>query len=483
MGLENKRQKKLAGSLFGTIVASMLFVGSAIGASAEVELQTVYHVYMDKNYLGKVSETAVVEETTNGLIKEKQENYADVEFVIGNEITYIPEQVFRTATDNEQVTERIQENAQVKANATAITVDDQALVYLKSEDEAKKVLEDYMKLYVSEEEWKSYQGRKEAEKLLRSLQAEDNIPKTDSKESQILDIYVKEDYKFAKVPVKIEDVVSNQDALQLLQKGTLEERKHVIKEGEVLGTIAKKYGMTIKQLLELNEGLKEDSILQIGQELNTVAYKPMLRVVVEREVYKEERVPYKKEVVENSSMPKGETKIKQKGKEGKSGFLYSVVEENGVQVKKETLEETVIEKPVTQIVEKGTKVIPNRGTGIFTWPTNGGYVSSGVGHRWGSYHKGIDIARPSNYTIKAADHGVVVSAGWHGGYGNKIVIDHRNGYRTVYAHLRSINVSVGQKVEKGQKIGVMGSTGNSTGIHLHFEVYKNGALKNPLSYF
>lgn len=98
-------------------------------------------------------------------------------------------------------------------------------------------------------------------------------------------------------------------------------------------------------------------------------------------------------------------------------------------------------------------------------------------------HKGIDIARPSDRTIKAADNGTVVSAGNDGGgYGNKIVIDHNNGFRTVYAHLDSISVSVGQTVSKGSKIGIMGSTGDSTGVHLHFEVYKNGKMQNPLKY-
>jgi murein DD-endopeptidase MepM/ murein hydrolase activator NlpD len=77
---------------------------------------------------------------------------------------------------------------------------------------------------------------------------------------------------------------------------------------------------------------------------------------------------------------------------------------------------------------------------------------------------------------------VVVSAGWGGGYGNKIVIDHQNGYRTLYGHMSSLKVSVGQTVSKGSAIGVMGATGDATGVHLHFEVYKNGSLVNPLSY-
>lgn len=104
-----------------------------------------------------------------------------------------------------------------------------------------------------------------------------------------------------------------------------------------------------------------------------------------------------------------------------------------------------------------------------------------MGPRWGSYHRGIDIARPSNYSILASDNGVVTAAGWDGSYGYRVIINHNNGYQTLYAHLSNIYVSVGQVVPKGSVIGKMGSTGNSTGIHLHFEVTRNGKLINPLS--
>src|SRR5699024_8191581 len=104
----------------------------------------------------------------------------------------------------------------------------------------------------------------------------------------------------------------------------------------------------------------------------------------------------------------------------------------------------VVKEPVKKIVRIGTKVIPSRGTGELIWPADGGYISSYVGTRWGRMHKGIDIARPNSRTIMAADNGVVIEAGYSGGYGNKIVINHNNGMKTVYAHLSSIGVHVGQ---------------------------------------
>jgi murein DD-endopeptidase MepM/ murein hydrolase activator NlpD len=102
----------------------------------------------------------------------------------------------------------------------------------------------------------------------------------------------------------------------------------------------------------------------------------------------------------------------------------------------------------------------------------GGYWSSGV-------HTGLDFAAPSGTDIMAAASGTVVSAGWEGSYGNKIVIDHGNGYETAYSHLSDIDVRVGQKVQTGDHIGDMGSTGNSTGSHLHFEVMRNGKFMDP----
>jgi len=116
--------------------------------------------------------------------------------------------------------------------------------------------------------------------------------------------------------------------------------------------------------------------------------------------------------------------------------------------------------------------------GAFVWPA-GGTISQ----RFSWYHKAIDIANKSAPNILAADSGTVVVAGWPDGvgYGNRVVIDHGNGYRTLYAHLSRVSVVVGQTVARGNVIGKMGSTGRSTGTHLHFEVIRNGVHLNPLS--
>ncbi|MGD9570631.1 MAG: murein hydrolase activator EnvC [Thermoleophilia bacterium] len=115
------------------------------------------------------------------------------------------------------------------------------------------------------------------------------------------------------------------------------------------------------------------------------------------------------------------------------------------------------------------------------WPVHG-TITSGFGPRWGRMHEGLDIAGGSGTPIAAAKSGTVISAGWSGGYGNLVVVDHGGGLSTAYAHLSSIAVSSGQGVSQGTVVGGMGTTGNSTGVHLHFEVRVGGAAVNPLGY-
>lgn len=129
------------------------------------------------------------------------------------------------------------------------------------------------------------------------------------------------------------------------------------------------------------------------------------------------------------------------------------------------------------------------GTGSYQWPVPScSSISSGFGSRWGTTHKGIDIPGSYGAAIVAADSGTVIQAGFgvsgsgYGGYGNVVAIDHGNGVVTMYAHMSRVAVSVGSTVAKGQTIGYVGSTGQSTGNHCHFEVRVNGTAVNPLNY-
>jgi len=118
------------------------------------------------------------------------------------------------------------------------------------------------------------------------------------------------------------------------------------------------------------------------------------------------------------------------------------------------------------------------GTGSFEWPTSGSITQG-----FKPMHQAIDIGAPTGTAIVAADSGYVVRTGWSEyGYGKYVVIDHSNGLQTLYAHLHTVLVEVGQSVGKGTRIGSMGSTGRSTGPHLHFEIRYNGLQRNPFGY-
>ena len=120
------------------------------------------------------------------------------------------------------------------------------------------------------------------------------------------------------------------------------------------------------------------------------------------------------------------------------------------------------------------------GAGLL-WPTKG-RVTSGYGPRWGRLHAGIDIGASSGTPIQAAKAGEVIFSGVYSGYGNCVIIDHGGGLTTLYAHQSRVAAREGAQVERGQLIGYVGSSGNSTGPHLHFETRVNGSPQNPRRY-
>ena len=126
-------------------------------------------------------------------------------------------------------------------------------------------------------------------------------------------------------------------------------------------------------------------------------------------------------------------------------------------------------------------IVSPSGSGVLGWPVSGP-VTSGFGPRGGRMHEGIDIMCSTGTSVRAAAAGTVIHAGWLGGYGNLVVVDHGGGLSTAYAHNSSFVASVGQSVAAGETIALSGSTGNSSGPHVHFEVRVNGSAVDPLGY-
>ncbi|XJZ27304.1 peptidoglycan DD-metalloendopeptidase family protein [Bacillota bacterium Lsc_1132] len=452
--------------------SSLIFSNGPVANASASNLTTIYYVYLNDTFMGTASDKKLIKKAVEEKLNNLEESRNDINLQLSSQLKYIPEQVFRSTANNENTIENL-ENSLLQAQASAVIIDGKPVVYLDNQNNAAEVMKKLKLQYVTEDQLKELETRTSASQALPPLK---------ENETRLLDVRLSKNVSLENTKVAPEKILPIDNAVAFLQKGTLEEQKYKVKDGDVLGSIANNHQLKLAELLAINPGLNENSVLKIDQEINITVPKSYLDVIVEKEVNQQEPIPYQNEVIEDPMLPKGETKVKQEGQNGLQDVTYKITEQNGVAVTKNIINQNVLKQPVNQVVIKGTKVIPSRGEGSFTWPTVGGYISSQQGVRWNKFHKGIDIARPSNRTIKAADNGVIVSAGWDGGYGNKVVIDHGNGFRTVYAHMASISVRPGQIVGKGSAIGIMGASGDATGVHLHFELYKNGQLQNPLNY-
>ncbi|PAB58492.1 peptidoglycan DD-metalloendopeptidase family protein [Anaeromicrobium sediminis] len=353
--------------------------------------------------------------------------------------------------DLQGIKKAILRNINLEVMASGIWVDDKCVVALSTKSQAEEVLKEIKSMYKPDEKAK--------------------VEKYDYAEN----------IKIDKVQIKGSEVKDVNEAISLILKGTDEEKTHKVEKGESFWTIAKKYKISVEDLTKANMDVKPEK-LQIGQSISLIVPKALLTVETITNTTFEKKIPYEVEFEDTSALYKGEKKVKKKGKNGVKEVLAQVVTQNGIQVAMNVVSENVVSSPVTQIVLKGTKKVPPRiGTGTFIKPTRG-RLSSKFGWRWGRRHTGIDIAAPYGTPVIAADGGKVTFSGWKSGYGYLVIIDHGSNTVTYYAHNSKLLVKKGQKVFKGQKIALVGSTGRSTGPHVHFEVRKNKVPVNPLKY-
>ena len=271
-----------------------------------------------------------------------------------------------------------------------------------------------------------------------------------------------------------------------------EQRNYTVVEGDSISLIASKNDLTVAELCALNTdiGLSIDSAIFPGDSLIVTGEEAMLEVRITRQVTWEEEIPFTTEKTSSSDYAFGTTRTIQEGEAGiRSITAQNVYDAEGVLLEQQILSTEVVKEPVTRKIVTGTKLpsgsIAQVGNGTFIWPVPQ-YTSCS---RWySSTHKGVDICAPAGTPIYASSSGVVSKAGYERagagtGYGNSIIINHGNGYSTLYSHCLSLTVSAGQAVSQGQLIGYVGSTGRSTGNHCHFEIRYNGKYLPPQNYF
>ncbi|SCH14170.1 Glycyl-glycine endopeptidase lytM precursor [uncultured Clostridium sp.] len=286
-----------------------------------------------------------------------------------------------------------------------------------------------------------------------------------------------EKVEIAEAYVSADEITPTDEAIDLVTKDTAKNEIYEVRSGDTLSVIANSNGLRVAEVLALNEGMSENTVLHEGDEIIITVPEPELSVeTVEESTYQEE---YYAEVqyIDNDEWYTTKTEVRQEEQAGYHEVTALITKKNGAEENRDVISETVLQEPVPKIVERGTQTPPT-----YIKPISGGRFTSGFKRRWGRMHKGVDWACPIGTAVMASCGGTVVQAGWFSGYGNCITIRHPDGKQTRYGHLSKILVSSGQKVTQGQKIALSGNTGRSTGPHVHFEIMINGSQVNPLPY-
>ena len=244
-----------------------------------------------------------------------------------------------------------------------------------------------------------------------------------------------------------------------------------VQAGDTVLAIAGKFGLQPETLLWANNAIEQNpDRLSIGDELNILPVNGVLHIVHAGDTLSTLATKYK--VATDSIAGYADNQLANSSAQLKIGA--QLVIPGGT---KPFILPTVVGG--TQLYTSPAPGNALKGSGSFSWPTAGS-----ITQRYWSGHPAVDIGSWTGAPVSASDNGYVIEVGWgwSSGYGNHVIIDHGNGFSTLYAHLSSVYVKVGENVTRGEQIGAAGNTGNSTGPHLHFEVRYQGVPRNPTGY-
>lgn len=295
-----------------------------------------------------------------------------------------------------------------------------------------------------------------------------------SEKVEIAEVYLPAS-QISSLETAAEDVIKEQE--------TVGEYKVV--SGDTLSEIAIKVNIPLDKIVELNSDKleNENSMIRVGDKLIITVPEPELSVERTEENYYEEAYDLDIIYIDNNDWYTNQSVVHQQPSAGFRKAVVKVHYVNDKEVSREILKEEIVLEAIPKIIERGTKIPPT-----YIKPISGGRLSSGFGARSAptkgasTYHKGVDWAVPTGTSVYASCGGTVSKAGWGSGYGYVVYIDHEDGRQTRYGHLSKVLVKAGQKVKQGDRIALSGSTGISTGPHLHFEILINGSQVNPLKY-
>ena len=356
----------------------------------------------------------------------------------------------------------------------------------------KKVFEDsiktFIKTFVPSDQYEAYMN--------------DTQEKIKDTGSMIENIYFKENITIKETYLSIDDKIytNSDDLTKYLMFGSENANKdYVVKKGDTIASISDDNQLNTNEFLIANSKFKNaNSVLAVGETVNVALISPKISLVVENYIVEDTEVKYDTEIKYDKTKESSYKNVEVVGQNGIQRVAKRIQVTNGdpgegAVIDKENTH--MIKEVVNEVITRGNKSNYNYNYGKYyddgsnwAWPTNYPYIlSSPYGWRWGAFHAGQDITGTGyGSPIYAIGSGIVRHAGWGGMVGSaagiNIVIEHPNGYWSVYAHLSAVNVKENQTVSRKQKIGAMGKSGVATGTHLHLTI-SVGQPYSPGSYF
>lgn len=446
----------------------------------------LYQVYLDDLTLGLIESKEELEEYINQKGEDIKQQYRvdNVYAPAGIEIRKIS-----TYNGNiisiDEVFENLKDLKPFTIDGYQFTIkkeEENLIIYTTEESVFKKSLENAIMTFTGKENYKNY---------LEGTQTE--IVDTGS---YIERAYIEESLTMKKVKIPISEriYIDEEDLSKYILFGTTEEqRKYVVKLGDTIESVSTKNKINVQEFLTANPTFTStDNILIPGEEVSITAADPIISVVVESTVVRDQAAFFKVEEKFTETLNLGQQEVVQQGKEGVSRVTSDVKTINGNIVHAKSTKNDELVPPINKIIHVGTKYIPHVGGAWWVWPTGPGWgISSDFGWRVNTYtgqrdfHPALDIYNRIGTPIYASNNGTIIFAGWGSSYGYHIMINHNNGYYTLYAHLSGFagGLQVDNVVAGGQLIGYMGMTGNASGPHLHYEIWYGGTPNSSSGYY
>lgn len=470
--------KKVVGILFLLIVVAMIVYLGLFSHRGE-DPRIFYNVYLESELIGTVESKSALEKYIDEKGTEIKEKFNVETIYAPNNLEIIKSVSFKKKIDTvETIYDKINEKEAFTINGYRIKIaartedEEDMLVYVTDKDMFSKALEQVIATFIGQEKYEAFINDTQEEIVTTGEIIEDVY--IDNK------ITIKEE----KIPVNQKIYATELELSQYLLFGNDQQyKKYEVKSGDTIQSIIDVHEISIEEFLITNPEIKSaQSLLYEGQMVTINTINTKLDIVQTTHLVEDVETRYNVEERTDLTILEGTTKKVQEGRNGISRVSQKVKSVNGVITYVSPVSNEEIEPPTSEIWVIGGKIIPNVGSlTVWAWPTDNGYrITSNYAWRINpvtrvrEFHRGIDIAGLGyGKPIYSANNGTVYSAKYSSSYGNYVVVNHNNGYYTLYAHMKSIDskIKVGQTVSRGQVLGYIGSTGMSTGPHLHFELW------------